>query len=67
VSGVGRVTRDDLPPPPATRAATDNHAHFDFIDHLRPVSKGIDKIWFQNAVRQHLEESGIDFTEDWPR
>jgi Protein of unknown function (DUF499) len=29
--------------------------------------EGIDKTRFQNAVRQHLEESGIDFTEEWPR
>ena len=28
---------------------------------------GIDKARFQNAVRQHLEESGIDFSEEWPR
>lgn len=28
---------------------------------------GIDKTRFQNAVRQHLEESGIDFSEEWPR
>lgn len=29
--------------------------------------EGIDKTRFQNAVRQHLEESGIDFSEEWPR
>jgi hypothetical protein len=27
--------------------------------------EGIDKTRFQNAVRQHLEESGIDFSEEW--
>lgn len=28
---------------------------------------GIDRTRFQNAVRQHLEEAGIDFTEEWLR
>jgi hypothetical protein len=28
--------------------------------------EGIDKTRFQNAVRQHLEESGIEFREEWP-